>query len=325
MTRGKLPQARNEDIVTQPLGDELLVYDRRADRAHALDPVAAFVFRRSNGQTSVAEIAESLPAPLGGENAEHSVRHALQCLTGADLLEAGTTSGSPRLAHRRSVLKQAAMAGGLTATSYTLLSLIAPTPAQAQASDFGSGPGEQDSDSDPTLEDPTYPDGQPSGKGGITDRGPKSPQATQRAGEGSTEPPRGGPGDGGEAQVSSPTQSGAGPASGGSGAPQTTGSTPTPESDTQPLTSLSAESSQPAKGAGGMGGGGGGGGGGSSSAGSSSAGSGGAGGGGDGGGSAGQSSASSKGTGTTSGANAGPSAGSGSGGVPKKQHGRRIC
>ncbi len=313
MTRSKHPQARNENIVAQPVGDELLVYDQTTDRAHALDAVAAFVFQRSDGRTSIAELAEALPATLCGDDAQYTVGCAVECLTDADLLASNATNGSPRFRHRRTMLKQAAMAGGLTATSYTLLSLIAPTPAQAQASDFGSGPGEGDVDPDPTLKDPTYPNGEPSGQGGFTSSGAQGPSAAQGPGNGSPQQPPGGPGDSGVAQVPSSTQGGGGATSSGPSGPSTTGSTPD-HPDPESLASLSAEGSAPGGGAGGGGAG--------DAGGSGGFGAGGAGGGGS--GSGGQSAASSTGTGTTSGGQAGPSAG-GSSGTSQKLNGRRIC
>ena len=45
------PCARSEDLIVEELGEELLVYDMKADRGHCLSPVAARVWRRCDGRT----------------------------------------------------------------------------------------------------------------------------------------------------------------------------------------------------------------------------------------------------------------------------------
>ena len=58
------PHARKEGLVVKELPDELLVYDLERHRAHCLNPTAALVWKHSDGQTSVEEIATLLHAEL---------------------------------------------------------------------------------------------------------------------------------------------------------------------------------------------------------------------------------------------------------------------
>jgi len=103
------PTARHEGILTQEVGEELIVFDTATQQAHRLNGPAALVFQHCDGHTSLAQLAE-----LVGDAG--SVELALAQLQGAGLL------ASPAVA-RRSRTKAL-----LTPVVETLL---APTPAAA--------------------------------------------------------------------------------------------------------------------------------------------------------------------------------------------------
>ena len=63
-----LPLARAEGLLTEEVEAEIVVYDSESKQAHCLSPLAALVFARSDGQTSIPELAE-----LAGSRLEEPV------------------------------------------------------------------------------------------------------------------------------------------------------------------------------------------------------------------------------------------------------------
>jgi hypothetical protein len=124
---GHRPLARSTDLIIEELGEELLIYDSTADRAHSLTPVAAKVWRSCDGNTSAPELSTKL-----GLDAD-VVARALDELSGCDLLEqpptlAPVAEGSTR----REVTIKAAKVGAAAAAAPLILSVAAP-PAYAVA------------------------------------------------------------------------------------------------------------------------------------------------------------------------------------------------
>ena len=64
-TRTQLPAARQAGLVVRELPGETLVYDLENNKAHCLNGTAALVWRRCDGQTTVAELAQTLHEELG--------------------------------------------------------------------------------------------------------------------------------------------------------------------------------------------------------------------------------------------------------------------
>ena len=58
-SRSKKPLARSEELVIEELGDELLVYDERTQRAHCLSATAARVWRACDGKGRLTGSASS--------------------------------------------------------------------------------------------------------------------------------------------------------------------------------------------------------------------------------------------------------------------------
>ena len=126
------PEKRRDGLVVTHLLDEVLVYDLDRHRAHCLNPTAAAVFRRCDGQTSVREIARGLHKGGAGSASEAAVWLALERLDQVHLLEAPLREapGAPGLS-RRELIRRAAVLSGLLLPAIT--SVVAPTPAEAAA------------------------------------------------------------------------------------------------------------------------------------------------------------------------------------------------
>jgi DNA-binding transcriptional ArsR family regulator len=118
-----LPRARSRELITEEIGDELLVYDERSDRAHCLSSEAAHVWRRCDGTTPVGHLA----AAAGLD--EQTVQRALEDLTACELLEAPPLVGDGST--RRELGVKLVRAGGVAAMAPLILSVVAPTPAAA--------------------------------------------------------------------------------------------------------------------------------------------------------------------------------------------------
>lgn len=64
-SRITFPLARNNGLVIEELGDELLVYDLDVKHAHCLTPAAARVWRECNGKARTDDIARALQMEPG--------------------------------------------------------------------------------------------------------------------------------------------------------------------------------------------------------------------------------------------------------------------
>lgn len=132
-----LPIVRPADeLRVVDLPDEVLIYDLKRHQAHCLNQTAAFVWRRCDGQTSVAQLAALLQADRENLNiaaAEEMVWLALDRLSRAHLLQGrvippAVAAGIPRRALLRKVAL-AAVGGALVLP--VVESIVAPTVAMA--------------------------------------------------------------------------------------------------------------------------------------------------------------------------------------------------
>lgn len=123
------PKARQDDIVVQEIFDELVIYDLERDRAHSLNPTAAFVWQHCDGQRTPAELARLLQQEFKVPQAEALLWLTLGRLEKAHLLEGKVPrSNGRRTLTRRQVLK---MAGVGIALLPVIKTIVAPTAAQA--------------------------------------------------------------------------------------------------------------------------------------------------------------------------------------------------
>jgi hypothetical protein len=118
------PVARSEDLLVEPMGDELLVFDSTTDRAHSLNAAAASVWRACDGTRNIDALAESC------ELDPVAVELALDSLRNCDLL---IDFEGPRVS-RRQALRTAAVLGAGIAAVPVIRSIVAPTVAMAASS-----------------------------------------------------------------------------------------------------------------------------------------------------------------------------------------------
>lgn len=124
---GSLPRARQDGLIEETVGEELLLYDRDSHAAHCLSPVAACVWRHCDGERDLAELAvlagvsESFVA-----DALHELREKHLVDAEPDLMQSTIPGESRRQAIGRIVRIGAA-------TAPFVVSATAATPAMAES------------------------------------------------------------------------------------------------------------------------------------------------------------------------------------------------
>ncbi len=86
--RERRPLARQDGLVIQDLGDEILIYDRDQDMAHCLGAGAAAIWRGCDGKSDVSALARL----VSGEDAPAQVVVALEELSDKGLLAESPTA-----------------------------------------------------------------------------------------------------------------------------------------------------------------------------------------------------------------------------------------
>jgi hypothetical protein len=129
---GFLPEARRDGIIRKEVDGELLVYDLERNTAHCLNPTAAQVWKLSDGQTSISELALSLGKTLGTSLDESVVQLALKQLS-ADHLLVESYAVPPISAglSRRALVRRLGLAAALLPLITTITAPIAAAAGSA--------------------------------------------------------------------------------------------------------------------------------------------------------------------------------------------------
>ena len=117
------PLARSQDLIVEELGDEILVYDKKAAQGHSLSPDAARVWRRCDGSTPIEGLANQLGLDVD------RVIGAVDELAACDLLVAQPTLAGGRT--RREATVRLAKIGAGVAAAPLIVSVLAPSAAMA--------------------------------------------------------------------------------------------------------------------------------------------------------------------------------------------------
>jgi hypothetical protein len=128
-----LPRARTENVLTDQLDDELLVYDRERNAAHRLNRTAAIVWRQLDGARDMAAMVAVLREQVGDVADEDLVAVALDDLAQAGLLEdAPQRAPQDRRLSRRRFIRRVGTVGAAALALPVVSSIVAPEPAAAQ-------------------------------------------------------------------------------------------------------------------------------------------------------------------------------------------------
>lgn len=124
------PLARHDELVMNPSGADLLVYDQRSHHIHQLNPLSAAVWRGCSGDHTVFDLARLASFELSEPVSQEAVLLALRMLEEAGLLLTPVAPSvySPRQS-RRDLLRRAAITGTLAVPA--IVSISAPHAAAA--------------------------------------------------------------------------------------------------------------------------------------------------------------------------------------------------
>ena len=86
------PLARTDDLVTEEVANEVIVYDERTDVACRLNRSAALVWQKCDGKHTLADLVAALRVELGDVADEDLVLVALDSLDEHGLIESGYES-----------------------------------------------------------------------------------------------------------------------------------------------------------------------------------------------------------------------------------------
>jgi hypothetical protein len=125
-----IPIARTEAILIEPVGDELIVYDRVARKAHRLNPTAAFLWRNCDGIRSTTALSKLLHREMGLPEDTDLVLLALESLEKQRLIK---SNSSAHKVSRRDVMKRL-RAVGVAAAMLPIVATVAAPPPTAAAS-----------------------------------------------------------------------------------------------------------------------------------------------------------------------------------------------
>jgi hypothetical protein len=126
---GSLPRARQDGLLEETVGEELLLYDQDRHIAHCLSSIAACVWRHCDGERDVSQLVA-----LAGAS-ESLVADALHELREKDLLDAepGLMQSAGPGESRREAIVRVARYGAAAAAAPLIVSATAATPAMASS------------------------------------------------------------------------------------------------------------------------------------------------------------------------------------------------
>jgi hypothetical protein len=124
------PVARTEAILTESVGNELIVYDEQAQKAHRLNPTSAFVWRNCDGTRTTADLAKLLHREMGIPEDEGFVSLALELLEKQRLVRVPFSADT--ISRRDAIRRLKAL--GVVAAMIPVVATIASPPAAAAVS-----------------------------------------------------------------------------------------------------------------------------------------------------------------------------------------------
>ncbi|HEX7140820.1 MAG TPA: PqqD family protein [Vicinamibacterales bacterium] len=122
---------RRSELLVVHMADETLVYDKRNDRSHCLNRVAAAVWEHCDGRATAEDIAALLSDQFGIPSKVDVVHLAIRDLDRAGLLDPRVDRQEVRGVSRRELGRRLARAVGVAVALPLISSIVAPTPAMA--------------------------------------------------------------------------------------------------------------------------------------------------------------------------------------------------
>jgi hypothetical protein len=122
------------DLVTEQVGDELVVYDGMSKQAHCLNPLATAIFLAADGETSPADLAAIASRAVHESIDVAAVEQTLEVLA-----ERGLVSLSGGGVSRRSFIQRSAAVGGAAFGATLVTSVLTPAYGAAASLSLPTG------------------------------------------------------------------------------------------------------------------------------------------------------------------------------------------
>lgn len=131
-SQNRKPRATACEIIIQELKDEVLIYRLAVDKAVCLNPTAAFIWKKCDGQTSVADISRQLARAAGQPVNEDIVWLTLDLLEKEELIDqSDLTAFHFNNLSRREIIGKVGLATLIMLPTISLLAV--PSAAAAQS------------------------------------------------------------------------------------------------------------------------------------------------------------------------------------------------
>jgi len=125
------PIARTEDVIVEGLDDDVIIYDTENNQAHALNPLAARIWKHCDGEHTVADLAGLFAA----ETPYDAVVNCLLHLDSLHLLNPGSLGMvDGKVLSRRQLLRKVAIGAAAAAIAVPMVTSIVAPRADAAAS-----------------------------------------------------------------------------------------------------------------------------------------------------------------------------------------------
>jgi hypothetical protein len=121
------PQARTDGLIVEEVGDEVLVYDSTAKRAHCLGATAARVWRACDGNANVEALSVALDLSTDTVTRALAELEQSKLLSGLEIHEGGSSNGRGNGITRRQLTARSAKIGTAVISAPLILSIAAPT------------------------------------------------------------------------------------------------------------------------------------------------------------------------------------------------------
>ena len=144
MKNNYCPRARDNDLMISKVGEEIVVYDTRTNKASCLNPLTSAVWDACNGNNDLTCILEQVKRSGFPDSNIELVKKAIDLLDQVDLLENQSVPGEKELTDRRNLVRMFGL-GAMGAV--LLISTVLVQPAMAQM----SGPCLQNGPCDPII------------------------------------------------------------------------------------------------------------------------------------------------------------------------------
>jgi hypothetical protein len=125
------PKARNNDLLVEELGGELLIFDVSSNRAHCLNGTAAAIWRDCDGTRSFAAMAQRIFPGLDPADGERLVSVGVDRLRRRRLVESSEREAPADPSKRYMVKKLALLAAAAGFAAPLVSTVLAPTSAQS--------------------------------------------------------------------------------------------------------------------------------------------------------------------------------------------------